>query len=118
MNNFNEICLSKKELFLLKEIDKRKQVIQTEYDEENAIRLLHYKFIRKSWFDCPNKSKTGFYEILNDGHDYLMYFYQKEKEKREENKRYWITTGIAILAIIISLIALGAELNLIKLPMP
>lgn len=43
---------------------------------------------------------------------------QKEKKRKErtETRRYWITTVIALLALVLAGISLAAQLGLISLP--
>lgn len=40
---------------------------------------------------------------------------EAEEDKRRESVRYWITTAIAILALIISIIALLSQLGILQL---
>lgn len=41
---------------------------------------------------------------------------EQEKRCRSDSKRYWVTTAIAILALIISGLSLLSELGLLELP--
>lgn len=52
------------------------------------------------------------------GKKYVEDIQDKRKDKRMECIRYSITTAIAILALILSGIAVAAQLGLIKLPAP
>lgn len=40
---------------------------------------------------------------------------EAEEDKRKESVHYWITTGIAILALIISIVALLSQLGILRL---
>ena len=49
----------------------------------------------------------------------FTYFHDRKDKKRIEyrdTRRYWITTAIAILALVLAAISLAAQLGLIKLP--
>lgn len=41
---------------------------------------------------------------------------EQETQRRSDSKRYWVTTIIAILALIISGFSLASELGLLRLP--
>lgn len=41
---------------------------------------------------------------------------EAKKKQRTETRRYWITTAIAVLALVLAGISLAAQLGLIQLP--
>lgn len=55
-------------------------------------------------------------QITIDGKEFLEDQKRINKQQRTDSIRYAITTGIALLALIISVIALIAQLGLIRLP--
>jgi len=49
------------------------------------------------------------YSITDEGRIALQDHYTEQKHRRTESIRYWITTAIAIAALIISIIALRSK---------
>lgn len=72
------------------------------------------ELIRQQYFKHRDISDSdGWYYIINPTQKAKYYFENKEKflqeqkhKKRNENTRFWITNGIAILALIVAIIAL------------
>jgi len=48
-------------------------------------------------------------QLTIDGEAELEAIYQRVKERRQDNIRYWITTGIAVLALIISIVSIAIQ---------
>jgi len=55
-------------------------------------------------------SRIG-WNITRDGQRWLYFQHCEQEIKRTETVRYWITTGLAIIAIVISVIALIVSLH-------
>lgn len=113
--DFDKIVLSKKELKTLERIDREKEVLLSEIDEDVFKRLYHFHLVTHQSRDHPEKGVVSFTAIRDEGHDYLMYINGKKAVERKNDVRYGITTFIAILALVLSGVALAAELGLIKL---
>jgi len=116
--DFDKIALSKEEFKTLQRIDKEKEILLSEIDEPVFRRLYHFRFVTHQSIDHPEKGHVSFTAIRDEGHDYLMYIKGVKSAKRKDNIKYGITTLIAILALVLSGIALAAESGLIKLPIP
>ena len=108
MNNgflsFTEIALTKSELKTLNGIDKEQMVLAKSVPEKDAFRLERLDFISRKRFDCPEKGHQDFYQMNNLGHNYLLYIQSVKRRDLFENTRYVITTIIAVIALIVSIL--------------
>lgn len=55
-------------------------------------------------------------KITDKGRLYLAKHRANKRRDFVMGRRYWITTGVSVLALIISVIALAAEVGLLRLP--
>lgn len=81
----------------------------TEPEATRSLCLLQEDTLLKINTPSQNKDLSRYWEIAlkSDGIHYFENLKQ-QKEKRFENSfRYWVTTGLAVIAIIISIIALN-----------
>jgi len=99
-------------------LDREKEVLLSKIDNAVFKRLYHFHLVTNQSRDLQEKGVVGFTAIRDEGHDYLMYIKGVKYAKRKDNIKYGITTLIAILALVLSGIALAAESGLIKLPIP
>lgn len=124
MTDFEKIYLSRKELKLLKRIHNKgiwQRDPRVNSEEFKALRSYGMLDICTKETFPPNLDEYGnhdqnaFCTVLSVSR-YFIYLKNKRKDRQEQSRRYWITTAISILAIIISGIALLSELGLIQLP--
>lgn len=104
--NYNEIVLLKSEIKLLKSMKKGKKV---RIDDMH----LRSKFFRSMVMpvtsgqdELGNFITTGEYQINNKGLTYLEYYDFKRFHSISEFIRGWITTVVAFLALILSVISI------------
>ena len=108
----NDIRLTFKELRILKKSIKNEISINTkEYQRLNRLGLV------EDVMTCPELGEmpisNGFFVISSKGKDFIIY---RQSDILIKWIPYWITTGIAVAALIISFIALLSELGLLQLP--
>ena len=110
--DFTGIKLTSKERKILKA--GQEQYVIPAYNVE---RLLRLKLAEEEFSGLPGyqPKPTGRICTTSLGRDYLQYY---RIAFRERWLPYWMTTGLSILAIIISGIALLSELGLLQLPTP
>lgn len=97
-NDFDKIVLSDTELELLNYLLEHNAHID-EKTNPFIERLTRLNLAEIYPVSVNGKQKTKI-RISSAGKDYLMYLCQKEKEKRISSIRYWITTAIALIALI------------------
>ena len=103
---FDELQLSAEEIRTLK------RSLKTSVPVSLCERLIRHKLVEEDVIHIPGYAgvKQGTCRITPLGQDYLAYITTRRKEKNAEWIRYIITTAIAVAALIISIIALTAEL--------
>ena len=106
--SFAEIELTKHELQLLTNLnDGATPARSLEYDHLFSLKFVRYAF-------PGSGGSTQFVHIEPRGKDYLAYHEARCSHLTTETRRYWITTSIAVLALLKSfdreLIALAASL--------
>ena len=116
-DDFNTIVLDKNELRCLRKLNKSKTKNLISPDIMHS--LLDYSLIRQviTGQDGYGSPITDGSCLINDrGTRYLIYLKQKAKPSKAEWIRYGITTVIAIAALIVSIIALKAQIPVTDLP--
>lgn len=102
---FDEIFISRTEKAVLKSLKKKKLVSYDEIDKKIFESLKERKFVETQKVTYNNRPFARVV-ITRRGLDYLAYKDSKKKKERKESIRYWITTGIAIVALLLSVAAL------------
>ena len=59
--------------------------------------------------------RGGWYEISPEGRRYLQYVNERIRDKAKEDRRYWITTIIAIVALIVAIASFLQSTNRVDL---
>lgn len=110
MIDFSQIEISKDELKLLERIETQQYVLLPEIPRATFRRLsaLYILESSKTTFIGPDGSQrpetvVGFGD---NGRNFLYFYRNKRSEKRVQARRYWITTGIAVTALILSILSL------------
>lgn len=111
MLDFQDIRLSASELKSLRRLDSEFQVYLSEFDRQSTSRLVNLGFASLMQFDVPGEDGPQFLELKSLGHDYLMYWSGIEAQQRLETRRYRVATGISILALIVALASLLADIS-------
>lgn len=102
---FNEIVLSRGEEKALKLLSKHCLIAEDIDADKKASRLVRLKLAERFHTTYNGQPRIGI--RLNDrGRDYFMYLKREKSGKRTQSMRYWITTGIAVAALILSVAAL------------
>jgi len=110
--DFSKIVLTKEERKLFKRFKKEKRV---KLDWSEARPLTHYDLITQNVTgqnSIGDSMSDGTYKLSSCGKKYFEYLRITELEKISSEIRGWITTVIAVLAFILSIIAL--RLNIPK----
>ena len=92
--NFSETKLSKPDLLLLKRLDKDSPPHRSDaYEHLHSIGFVRYSY--------EPRFGEGQYVFLTDlGSSYLSFLDSQKKDTSRETRRYWITTVIAIIALL------------------
>ena len=105
--SFDEINLSRKELSRLKKLNKQSGWIPSDKYETQLIelRLIDHQLCYE------NGVSIGFHSWINrKGKDYLAYLDKQKRSEHRDGIRYFISTLIAIIALIIAVAALLIDL--------
>ena len=111
MVEFEKIVLSKDEIKALKLLQSGDLLIDNE-SKESLNRLVHLGLAEKYRTMLHDKSTFGV-TLSYRGKDFLMFSRKMKRDNRKEAYRYWITTAIAVLALIKSFlpeISVGLEM--------
>lgn len=110
MIDFSYIELSKDEFKLLERIEAQQSVLINEIPKKTYARLAGLYILEsvKTTHTKPDGSEHPETVVFfgDKGRDFLYYYRNKLREKRAQSIRYWITTGIAVTALILSIISL------------
>lgn len=110
---FDQIALTKAEIKILKALQKQEVPISSlNYD---AIQRLYRLDMISTHMSATVRDLTIAY-VTPQGRDYYAYMRNEKRKMRLAGRRYWITTAIAILALVLAGISLAAQLHLIQLP--
>ena len=89
---------------------------------ESLYKLRNYKFIGVVEKPSGVVTKDGYsqmriigYYIATLGYEHLLYLGKGKRQEAKSDRRYWITTSIALFALAISIIALLFSINIISL---
>ena len=105
--SFDEINLTRKELSRLKKLNKQSGWIPSDKCETQLLelRLIDHQLCYE------NGVSIGFHSwITSKGKDYLAYLKKKSRHDRRESTRFFISTVLALLALIIAVAALLIDL--------
>lgn len=102
---FNEIVLSRGENKALKLLCGHCLIAEDVDAKKEANRLVRLELAERFHTTYNGQPRIGI-RLTERGKDYFMYLDREEKRKRRQSIRYWITTGIAIAALILSVAAL------------
>lgn len=96
-----------------KTTDKDKTFILTDMEYEQKL-IIHNVITpqtrRDKTSDNPlNRIPTGRYLITPEGERYLEYKNKEVRKEHSENIKWWITTGIAVLALILAILSLSLD---------
>ena len=111
---FDKIALSKSETKALKLLQTSNLLLNGESKKE-LDRLLRLGLAEKFLTKFNGEPCFGVH-ISDRGRDFFMFTKLLKSNSRKEAQRYWITTAIAIAALILAGISLAAQLGLIQLP--
>ncbi len=106
--DFYEIRLNRKEFDALCALNNANdEHCAIAVDEKNRTAFYHLQElglanISFSGGEISNKTAT----LTFTGKNYLRYAKERRHDKRFENTRYWITTSIALAALVVSVVAL------------
>lgn len=98
-DDFPFIQLTAQELKFLNSLS-RKRIEITEKNKNIVFRLRDLVLIETLRTDLPDNRTINFCQIRERGQNYLMYVKHTKALKRIESRRYWITTVIAVTALI------------------
>ena len=115
--DFNEIVLTPKERYILKKLVENNELSVTDRNREALDRFLDLDFAYSTFvaYTDYHNPENDTVRIDNRGRDYYHFLQDQLAEKRRDNIKYGITTGISVLALILSTIAIAAELGLINI---
>ena len=100
--DFSKIVLTEDELEALEDLHKHgRKPISKAFALYNSLKSLDFVT-----YLSDRNSDTLYAAITDTGVRYLLYRKEREEKERKETIRYRITTGIAIAALILSLVAL------------
>lgn len=102
LDDFPFICLSRRESKLLRAANSSSDG-WAKADGKNyaaAQRLADLSMARFLRNDRPNGETRFFCEIRPRGKNYLLYLKNSRRQNRVESIRYWITTVIAVIALL------------------
>lgn len=102
---FNEIVLSRGEGRALKLLSKHCLIAEDIDADKEASRLVRLKLAERFHTTYNGQPRIGI-RLTDRGKDYFMYLKREKSGKRTQSMRYWITTGIAVAALILSVAAL------------
>lgn len=103
--DFQDIILSRCELKALKDISARK-IAEPNIDKRISNRLYEKGFIDINPFDKSKARNHGlsrndfYWKITEKGRDYLLYALDIKDQRSIDRRHFWITTVIAIVALI------------------
>lgn len=118
MLSFSEIQLSDEELETLRRLDEKFRqekpdgIMTADLPQKHVLRFRTLKFAML----FPTETPPNITLITDRGHDYLMYWDGVLAQRKIQTRRFWIATLISIAALIISVIALLANIGLLQLP--
>lgn len=94
--DFDKIVLKHAELSTLRKSNRKSVSIK------KCERLLRFRFVEEEIEHVPGYQgkPLGTCRINNSGKDYLVYWENRKREERKADRRYWITTIIAIAALL------------------
>lgn len=115
MLDFQNVRLSSSELSALRRLNSDFQVYVDELGEANATRLISLEFASLFQYDRPDGDSPYILELKDAGRDYLRYWDSVEEQRRVEAYRYRVATGISILAMLIALVSLLADIGLFRI---
>lgn len=115
MLDFQNVRLSSSELAALRRLDASFQVYLSDLGESNATRLISLEFASLMQQDIPGGDGSYFLELRDLGRDYLRYWDGIEEQRNLETHRYRVATGISILALLIALASLLADIGLFRM---
>lgn len=100
--DFSHLALTRQDCRTL-EISRKEPV-----PKEQCERLLRYGLVEEERLHVPGSfgKPLGVCRATTLGIDYVVWLDAQNKKRRRETRRYWITTVIAIAALILSLAAL------------
>lgn len=105
--SFDEISLTRKELSRLKKLRRLDKQVPSAKCEAN---LIEYRLIDHQVF-YENGVSIGFHSWINrKGKDYLAYLDKQKRSERRDSIRFFVSTLIAIIALIIAVAALLIDL--------
>lgn len=114
MKPIDEILLSKQEKRLLREIEKSeiaRNDLRTKTPAFSA--LIGYDMLElivsKKFpieYDMYNNPIPNAYTVVNEVSRYWLYQAEKKSASRKESRRYWVTTVVAIVALVLALLSL------------
>lgn len=105
--SFEEINLTRKELSRLKKLSRQTKWIPSSSCES---RLIEFKLINHQLCYKDGVS-IGFYSWIDDrGKDYLAYLKKQSRRDHRESIRFYISTLLALFALIIAIVALLIDL--------
>lgn len=115
MLDFQNIRLNSSELESLRRLAEKNDVLLDDFPSQDANRLVSLRFASLLQFDAPSKGNPFFLHIEPAGRDFLMYWAGAEAQRKIETRRFLITTWISVIALLISLASLLADIGLFQL---
>ena len=108
MNDFNSVFLTKQELKWLKKLSKSDMPLPSSPHEKG---LMKYYLIDRTQYCNEDGPRADLYSSISEkGKDYLLHLHQQQSAARKDSYRFVLSTALAILALIVSLVALAIDL--------
>lgn len=96
---FSEIALSKEEQKALFLLNKHCLIAEDSEANDTVKRLIRHELAEYFHTTYSGKPRIGV-RLTGKGKDYLMYLNRESKAQKTQSIRYWITTAIAVVALI------------------
>lgn len=105
-----DFCLSKKEERMLWEIYKHGSggMIVGDCSELFELEAMGLVVVSVPGFNQPGEKRV---HLTEEGRRYIRYYALALRRRRQETRRYWIATAIALAALLIAVISLEAQLH-------
>lgn len=99
IEDFPAIALTKEELTFLRHLTES-DVSETYHTRMIASRLVKLRLVKSVSTTFSDRENTTFYQLTPRGENYLHYHASLSRAERHGRIRYWITTAIAIAALL------------------